>query len=264
MTIVFFGSFQQYSVQILEKLIENFSVTAVITTPPKPAGRHMELKPTEVALYARTHKLPLYELYELSTIPDIPRPDFIVVAGYGKLIPPHWLEFPKVMAVNVHPSLLPQYRGAFPAEWAILNMEKETGVTLVKMSAEFDKGDIIAQKKLAIDSNDTRETLYKKLYDEGAILLVETLPHKITLRPQPSGDFFYARRLTRDDGYVPWDEFTKDITKLERKLRAFTPWPGVWSKTPQGKRLKLLSLNPPTVQLEGKKPSPLTDLSHLS
>ncbi|EKD64679.1 MAG: Methionyl-tRNA formyltransferase, partial [uncultured bacterium] len=229
MTIIFFGSFQKYSVQVLEKLTNNFSVTAVITTPPKPAGRHMELKPTEVALYARSNKLPLYELYELSTIPDIPRPDFIVVAGYGRLIPPLWLEFPKIMAVNMHPSLLPQYRGAFPAEWAILNMEKETGVTLVKMSAEFDKGDIIAQKKFVIEPSDTRETLYKKLYDMGAKLLVDTLPAKITPRPQASGDFFYARRLTRDDGFVPWEEFTKDISKLERKLRALTPWPGVWT-----------------------------------
>lgn len=258
MKIVFFGSFQSYSVQVFEKLIKHFSVIAVITTPPKPAGRHMELSPTEVQRFAVAHTLPVYPLESLAIIPGkIDRPDFIVVAGYGKLIPSPWLDFPKVMAMNVHPSLLPQYRGAFPAEWAILKGEKETGVTLVKMSSEFDKGEIVAQQKIPIATDDTRETLYKKLYDLGGDLLVETLRHKITVRPQPTGDFFYARRLTREDGFVPWEEF-KNIDSLDRKWRALTPWPGVWTTTPQGKRLKLISINPTVVQLEGKKPTPLT------
>lgn len=258
MTIIFFGSFQNYSVQVLEKLRKIFSVTAVVTTPSKPAGRHMTLTPTPVAVYARKHNLALYELYELSTLPDIPRPDFLVVAGYGKLIPPTWLHFPKNMAINMHPSLLPEYRGAMPAEWALLRAEKETGATLVKMSPEFDKGGIIAQKSIPIEMTDTRETLYSKLYDLGGNLLVETLPEKITVRPQPTGNFFYARKLTREDGFVPWEEF-QHIQSLDRKFRALTPWPGVWTMTPEKKRLKLISITPPIVQLDGKKPTPLTD-----
>lgn len=256
MTIVFFGSFQSYSVQVLEKLVKQFSVIAVITTPPKPAGRHMRLTPTHVEEFAKTKNIPVFSPEKLG-VPPVEKTDFIVVAGYGKLIPTEWLDFPKIMAINMHASLLPQYRGAFPAEWAILRGEKETGVTLVKMTSEFDKGDIIAQRSIPIKPDDTRQTLYKKLYDVGGDLLVETLPKKITLQPQPTGDFFYSRKLTREDGFVPWEEFT-NIQSLDRKWRALTPWPGVWTTTPQGKRLKLISLHPPTVQLEGKKPTLLT------
>lgn len=251
MTIVFFGSFQSYSVQVLQKLQ---SVIAVVTTPAKPAGRHMVLKKTEVEQFANIKKIPVFTPNTLQDIPkDLKRPDFIVVAGYGKLIPNVWLDFSKIMAVNMHPSLLPAYRGAMPAEWAILRGEKETGVTLVKMSPQFDRGDIIAQQKIPIEPTDTRETLYKKLYDLGGDLLVQTLPGTIVSKPQPAGDFFYARRLTREDGFVPWEEF-KNIQSLDQKFRALYGWPGVWTTTPQGKRMKLISLVPPVVQLEGKKP----------
>lgn len=263
MNIVFFGSFQTYSVQVLEKLQKHFSVSAVVTTPPKPAGRHMELQKTAVALFAEKHTIPLFPLESLETIPNnLEQPDFLVVAGYGKLIPPIWLDFPKKMAINMHPSLLPAYRGAFPAEWALLHSEKETGATLVKMSSEFDKGGLIAQKSIPIASTDTRQTLYKKLYDIGSDLLVETLPKKITPRPQPVGDFFYARKLTRQDGFVPWKEF-KNIHSLDRKFRALTPWPGIWSSTPSGKRMKLISIHPPIVQLDGGKPTPLTSMAKI-
>ncbi len=267
MTIIFFGSFQHYSVQVLEKLVKQFSVTAVITTPPKPAGRHMKLAPTAVEQFARARHIPVLSPEKLDAIPNtLKKPDFIVVAGYGKLIPPTWLELPKIMAINMHPSLLPDYRGAFPAEWAILKGEKKTGVTLVKMSSEFDKGEIVAQQKIPIATDDTRETLYKKLYDLGADVLVEYLPKiksgSVKSTPQPAGNFFYARRITREDGFVSWEEFKESLSTnpsaLDTKFRALTPWPGVWTTTAQNKRLKLISIKPPVVQLEGKKPTPLT------
>jgi len=123
----------------------------------------MKLTPSEVAVYAHNEKLRLFELENLESIPkNIPRPDFIVVAGYGQKIPEAWLSFPTTAAINMHPSLLPEYRGAFPAEWAILRGEKTTGVTLLIMSSQFDKGDIVAQKKLPIEPTDTKITLYKK------------------------------------------------------------------------------------------------------
>jgi methionyl-tRNA formyltransferase len=262
--IVFFGSFQDYSVRILEALAKTFSVAAVVTTPPRPAGRHMQVTSTKVHQYAEKHGITVYPIEDLSSIPkDIQRPDFIVVAGYGKLIPDVWLTFPTVMPVNMHPSLLPEYRGAFPAEWAILRGEKETGVTLVSMTPEFDKGEILAQKRLPIDPTDTRETLYTKLYDEGAKLLIETLPHikggDVHPKPQPKGEYFYAKRLTREDGFVPWEEFRQKLEakseELDRKFRALSPWPGVWTTTPEGKRMKLVALSPNVlVQLEGGKP----------
>ena len=266
MKLVFFGSFQHHSVQVLEKLVKHFSVTAVITTPPKPKGRHMELAKTEVQIYSEIKKVPVFTLESLDEIPgDSDRPDFIIVAGYGKLIPNNWLAFPKLMAINMHASLLPHYRGAFPAEWAILRGEKETGITLVAMSPEFDKGEILIQESIPIETNDTHETLYTKLYDLGADLLVENLPKiaagKITPKQQPPGTFFYARKITRDDGFVPWQEFNKFSETVERKFRAFCGWPGVWTIY-KGKRLKLIVLTPKIiVQLEGKKPVPFKQLN---
>ncbi len=292
-TIVFFGSFQQYSVQVLDALIKHFSVTGVVTTPPKPAGRHLTLTPTEIQRFTEGKNIPVFPLDSLEKVPnELAKPDFIVVAGYGKLIPNDWLSFPKIMAINMHASLLPTYRGGFPAEWAILRGEAQTGTTLVKMSPEFDKGDILAQKYIPIEPSDTRETLYRKLYDLGTQLLVTYLPkiadRTIKPTPQPEGNFFYARRLTRDDGFVPWEFVTKaiegpsvpfstiqhytnvtilkaategqgggmiDVAKwIERALRALSGWPGVWTTVSikgEEKRLKILSchLSPVTASL---------------
>jgi methionyl-tRNA formyltransferase len=276
--IVFFGSFQTYSVQVLQQLTEHFRVVAVVTTPPKPQGRHLTLSPTPVDLFARRHDMAVFAPDTLAAVPRaMPEADFIVVAGYGKRIPASWLTFPNVMAINVHPSLLPRYRGVNPAEWAILRGEKKTGMTLLTISAEFDTGDILIQKSLPIHPGDTRLTLYKKLYDLGAKLLVDYLPKiakgDVTPTPQAAGTYFYARRLIRQDGFVDWKEFEEALrdnpNSLDRKFRALFGWPGVWTRlpapernnggqaTPQGKRLILVALKPtPTVQPEGKKPVP--------
>lgn len=211
---------------------------------------------TEVASFSKKEHIPVFELTDLSHIPDLPKPDFLVVAGYGQKIPAPWLSLPRVTAINMHASLLPYYRGAFPAEWAILRGEAKTGVTLLEMTEQFDQGGIIAQKEIAISPDDTRQTLYNKLYRLGADLLVETLSKKdLRTRPQPKGKYFYARRLTRQDGFIPWEQFDIHSQDVEIRWRALTPWPGVWTITPQGKRLKLIKLHPePIVQLEGKKP----------
>src|SRR3989344_6276177 len=182
MQIIFFGSFRHYSVIALKKLLatKTYNLVTIITTPPRPAGRHLKVKPTEVQQFAQKHGLPVSTPENLSTtspqslITNHSVPDFLVVAGYAQLLPPAWLNFPKIMAVNMHPSLLPAYRGPNPAEWAILNGETETGVTLIKMSAQFDTGEILTQKSLSIDPHDTRLSLYNKLYHIGAGLLVET------------------------------------------------------------------------------------------
>lgn len=283
MTIIFFGSFQSYSVQVLEKLVNNFDIKAVITTPPKPAGRHLEIKKTEVQEFAEKNNLKVYPLASLKEIPpELEQSDFIVTAGYGKLIPDIWLDFPKIMAVNIHFSLLPFYRGAFPAEWAILHGETETGVTLIKMSQDFDKGEILAQKKFPILESDNRETLYHKLYDLGGEMAVKYLPQIASgeIKPisQPAGNYFYAKKITRADGFEPWEEIKKalknnnEAIRIEHKFRALYPWPGLWTilninnKETRLKILKLsiiplenlrtnnYQLSIETVQLEGKKP----------
>lgn len=279
--ILFFGSFQDYSVSVLSALVRHFTVTSVVTTPPMPQGRHMTLTHTPVYDWALTHGLPVYPLDSLDIIPaSIQVPDFIVTAGYGKLIPPHWLSLPKIMAVNLHPSLLPNYRGRFPAEWAILRGETETGVTLVQMTQEFDKGKILVQTSYPLKPTDTKETVYAALFTLGTDLIVTHLPKifqgQIHPQVQPQGSFFYARNLTREDGYIPWDECKKMILEnsdeLDRKIRALSNWPGVWTMVPvlgnrkqeTGRkeiRLKILKRvkNPVgnfvyMVQPEGKKP----------
>ena len=264
MNVVFFGSFQTYSVQVLKVLAKHFRVTAVVTTPAKPQGRHLTISPTPVETFARSHHIATFALDKLAALPKtMAKPDFFVVAGYGKRIPPLWLTFPKVMAINAHQSLLPDYRGPFPAEWAMVRGEQKTGITLLRMSPEFDTGEILAQQSLPIAPDDTRLTLYQKLYDLGGKLLVEYLPKivkgLVTPMPQPPGTYFYARRLTRQDGFIAWKEIQEALSgnpdALDRKLRAFAGWPGVWTTTPQGKRLILAALKPaPVVQLEGKKP----------
>jgi methionyl-tRNA formyltransferase len=260
-SIIFFGSFQHYSVQVLDRLHQSprFKISAIITTPPRPGNRG-QITPTPVFSYAQTHRLPLFPLENLDQIPPVERPDFIIVAGFGRLLDKQWLNFPKTMALNLHPSLLPAYPGRFPAEWAILRDETQTGVTLIKMSAKFDAGDIVTQKSIPILPTDTRSTLYHQLYDLGAKLIIQTLSRPITSRPQPAGKFFYARQLSRDDGFLAWDKFIDPASRLllDKMIRALHPWPGVWTLTPKNKRLKIISLNPTTIQLEGKKPTLFT------
>ncbi|KKU63925.1 MAG: Methionyl-tRNA formyltransferase [Candidatus Amesbacteria bacterium GW2011_GWA1_47_16] len=269
--IVFFGSFRHYSVVVLERLLAvNKSIT-VVTTPPSPSGRGLELRPTEVQIFAEKHDLTVHTpadfdspafLLSFSKNP----PDFLIASGYGKLLPQAWLELPKIMAINMHASLLPRYPGRFPAEWAILWGEKETGVTLVKMTERFDAGPILAQIKTPISDADTRQTIYDRLYHLGADLLIDNLPkiaagaNKPVPQKIPSDGIFYARQLTRADGFIPWDAFNDQLTtnnkELSRKWCALHPWPGVWTENPEGKRIKLISLTPPTIQYEGKNPIP--------
>lgn len=325
--IVFFGSFQNYSVQVLEKLLgrkDLFEVVGVITTPPRPAGRNQRLKPTEVQVFAEKNRFPVFPLETFDKLPEElidpgnlgNEPDLLVVAGYGKLIPIKWLEFPKIAPINIHFSLLPDYPGRFPAEWTILTGEAKTGVTIIRMSDQFDKGEIYAQAEVPVLKLETRETLYKKLYSRGGDLAVETLP-KIgsgVIRPTNqdlSRPHKYARQISREDGFIPWDVLTaamrgensgrekvplfremeqvKDISDvslaelIERTLRAFKGWPGVWTllrpvnnrasggqATEEGKRIKILEghlegnrLEVGSLQIEGRSPQKGKDAARL-
>lgn len=264
-SVVFFGSFQNFSTLTLQKLINSklFTINAVITTPPKPAN-HGVITKTHTHLFCEANNIPVYPLNNLDNIPEsIEKPDFILVSGYGKIIPDNWLNFPRIMAINAHQSLLPNYAGRFPVQWAILNGEIETGVTLIKMSAKFDKGDILAQSKINILPTDTSESLYTKLYDLSASLFIDIAPKISKIIPIPqTGTGFYARQLTKDDGYVT------NFDNLDRKIRALNPWPGVWTYvTDKNNRkliLKIISIKnniPDIVLIEGKKPTQWQEIS---
>ena len=184
--------------------------------------------------------------YIIANQPD--KADLVISADYGQKLPSGGL--------NLHPSLLPQYRGPTPVPYQILNREKESGISIIKMTGEFDAGPIIAQEKVPVLPDDTTPVLLKRCFTSGAKLLVKILPaylnNKITLFSQDESQATYTHKFTKQDGFISWKEFTAGAP--EHKIRALFPWPGVWTTMPNGKVLKLLPKN--LVQLEGKNPIP--------
>lgn len=269
MTKVFFFGSSIHSLKIINAL-KKYNLVGLVSQPDRPVGRDQEIIPTPVSDYAKSHNLPLY-LWEdkspqnlLNFVKKL-NPDIIIVAYFGQKIPQEIINFPKYGSLNIHPSLLPNYPGSSPAVWQILEGEKQTGVTILKMNENFDAGEIIAQETEEIKDTDTPEDLYERLFQKSAKLLIKILPDylsgKIIPRPQSPRSSLYARRLTRQDGKIDW---SKPPVYLERFIRAMTPWPGTWTEIKingQAKKLKILKshleknkLVIDDVQLEGKNP----------
>jgi len=203
--------------------------------------------------------------YHLKDIKKI-KPDLVVVSNFGGIIPRELLDIPRFGCINLHPSLLPKYRGSSPIQTVVLNGDKETGVTIFLMDAEVDHGPILAQRKTVIGKNETAAELSERLAVMGADLLIDTIPDwvkgRIKLRRQDEKRAIYTRKLVRQDGEIDWK---KSARKIERQIRAFHPWPGSYTFY-KGKRLKILKarleknkLIIEEVQLEGKKPMPFED-----
>lgn len=187
--------------------------------------------------------------------------DLIITASFGKKLDQQTLNSPKYGTLNIHPSLLPKYRGAAPVPWTLLNQETETGVTIFKMNSGIDTGPIIAQEKTPILLHETSEDLLNRLFSLGTKLLISILPDyiegKITPIYQPlSSPTPYARKLTKKDGFLKWSEFIKalktNLIFIDPQIRAFYPWPGTWTKLPNNKILKILPNQ--KIQLAGKQP----------
>ncbi|MGA9450235.1 MAG: methionyl-tRNA formyltransferase [Verrucomicrobiia bacterium] len=236
MRIVFMGT-AELSCASLEKLArsQGFQITAVVTQPDRPKGR--ELKPQSSPVKTLAQRLGLLVLQplrardekfiaELRTLQS----DFIVVAAYGQILPQSILDLPRHGCLNVHTSLLPKYRGAAPIQWAIANGDTETGVTIMKMDAGLDTGEIVAQRRTPIQPADDSTTLHDRLARLSAELLVETIPEyvtgKIQLRPQPVEGVSHAPKIKKEDGRIDWNRPAKTIWN---RLRAFTPWPGAFT-----------------------------------
>ena len=230
--IVFFGT-AELACASLEALAAapEFQVVAVVTQPDKPRGRDLRLQPSAVkatALRMGLRVLQPKRAREESFIAEVRElaPDLSVVVAYGQILPQSLLDVPKHGSLNVHTSLLPKHRGAAPIQWAILEGDSETGVTIMKMDAGLDTGPILAERRTPISQEDTSQTLHDRLARIGAQLLVDTIPRwvrgEITPRAQPEGAT-YARKIEKADGLINWEEPAELIA---RKLRAFTPWPG--------------------------------------
>jgi methionyl-tRNA formyltransferase len=242
--IVFMGT-PEFAVPTLRALLAGEDqVVGVVTRPDHPAGRGLALHPPPVKELALTYGLPVLQpqsLKDSETLEQLRgwQADLIVVAAYGKILPKTILSLPLYGCINVHASLLPQYRGAAPIQWAILRGEKVTGITIMQMNERMDAGEILLQKTIPIAWDDTGKTLHDKLAPLGAQMLVEaiTLLKKGDLYPIPQKEeeATLAPMIKKEDGRIDW---TKGAEELERVVRAFNPWPSAYTSL-AGKLLKV-------------------------
>ncbi len=230
MRIIFMGS-PEFATPSLDALRRQYEICAVVTQPDRPAGRGQSMRESAVKELALAHYLPIIQPHSLrdeAAFEELVRLNagLIVVAAYGKILPPNILELPEHGSVNVHASLLPRWRGAAPIQAAILEGDKQTGVTIMKMDAGLDTGPIISQKSIPIHKSDTGGNLEHKLSQLGAELLIETLPGylsgEITPAPQDDSSATYAPMLRKKDGQL---DPAQDADRLARQVSAFEPWP---------------------------------------
>ena len=215
MTILFMGT-PDFAVPSLEALIAaGHTICGVFTQPDRPKNRGMKLQAPPVKRIALAHDIPVFQPVTLK--------ELIVVAAYGRLLPREILELPAKGCINVHSSLLPKYRGAAPINWAVLNGEEETGVTIMYMAQELDAGDIIAQASTPIDPEETVESVHDRL---GARLLVQTVSRleagTAERTPQDGERATYAPMLSRELSPIDW---TRPAREIHDQIRGLIPWP---------------------------------------
>lgn len=244
MKVIFMGT-PDFAVGTLEALIEaGHEITLVVSQPDKPKGRGHELIPTPVKAVALAHGLPVYQPAKLrgeqaeeklrSTEADV-----IVVAAFGQLIPKSILEMKQYGCVNVHGSLLPKYRGAAPIQWAVIDGEAESGITIMQMDEGLDTGDMLLKAAVPLEPKETGGSLFEKLSALGASLCVEALAKleegSLTSQKQGDSPTAYAKQLTKDMGELDW---TRPAAELERLIRGLNPWPSAYTRL-TGKLLKI-------------------------
>jgi len=231
--IVFMGS-PDFAVPALKALGSAYPIVGVVTQPDRPAGRGGTLKPPAVKQAALQLGLPILQPEKLRQPEAMQQlrdwaPDLIVVAAFGQILRPEVLDLPKYGCINIHGSLLPRWRGAAPIQAAILAGDVETGVTIMKMDPGVDTGAILSRRHIPIAPEDTAGTLFTKLAPLGSDLLLETLPRylsgELQPQPQPAEGITYAPMLKKEAGSL---DFSQPAVALERRVRAFTPWPGTW------------------------------------
>lgn len=245
MKIVFMGT-PEFAAPILEGLIDGgFTIAAVYTKPDKAKGRGQELSISVIKKLALAHNLPIHQPATLRSPEEARKlaelgPDMAVVAAYGLILPPEVLAVPVHGCLNVHPSLLPKYRGPSPVSTAIMNGDDRTGVTIMLLDEGTDTGPVLAQNEEPILPEDTTGSLTEKLALAGAHLLLETMPKwvcgEIRPVPQDPSQATYSKTLCKEDGEIDW---RRDAESIVRQVRALLPWPGAFTYW-KGRRLKIL------------------------
>lgn len=243
--VVFMGT-PEFSVPILQALIQHYDVVGVVTQPDRPAGRGGKIRISPVKQVALDHHIPVFQ-------PEVIRKkdaietlrawdaDVYVVAAFGQILPQALLDIPHYGSINVHASILPRWRGASPINAAILAGDHETGVTIMKMDAGLDTGDMLSIKTTPITPDETAQTLHDKLSQIGAEILLETLPRyfsgELQPQPQPEAGVTYAPQIEKEQGVIDWSH---PAIYIDRLVRGFTPWPGTFTFW-DGKQLKIHS-----------------------
>lgn len=244
MKIIFMGT-PDFAAASLEALIASrHEIQAVVTQPDKPKGRKGELTPSPVKVIAKREGIKVYQPLKVRDEEFVKtlrayNPDVMVVVAFGQIIPLSILKMPKFGCVNIHGSLLPKYRGAAPIQWAVLDGEKETGITTILMDEGIDTGDILLKKTIKIDMDETSGSLFDKLMALGAETILETLDEleKGSLTPIKQGESptAYAKMLTKAMGLI---DFTRPAKELDCFVRGMDPWPSAYTRL-SGKTLKL-------------------------
>jgi methionyl-tRNA formyltransferase len=266
--VLFLGT-PEFACPTLDALLANsdaFEVVGVVTQPDRPAGRNLELTPSRVKQLAEAHLGKLGKgkpKFPVIGTEDVNQPDVLqqisklgaeiaVVVAFGQILKAPFLKMFPLGAVNVHASLLPQYRGAAPIAWALLNREPITGVTLQKIALKLDSGDILAQTQSVLDDETDAPVLYNELSKRGADLvrknLAEFVAGKLVGKPQNAAQVSIAPKIKKEQGLIDWAKTASDICA---QIRALTPWPGTWS-TRKGKSLKILRAK--AIEYKGGEP----------
>lgn len=235
----------EFAVSALEGLIEGgYPVVGVYTNPDSASGRGQKLSVSPIKKVALARNLLLYQPAGLKSADEIERlaklaPDLVVVAAYGQLLPPQILKIPKHGSLNVHPSLVPRHRGPSPVSASILMGDEMTGVTIMLLDEGMDTGPVLVQEQEPVLPDDTTGSLSQRLAAKGARLLLRTIPRwvngEIRPLPQDGSRASYSRVMNKEDGEIEWKA---DAVEIERRIRAFQPWPGCYTRW-KGKILKV-------------------------
>lgn len=231
---------------------ERFHISAVITQPDKKVGRKRLLTPSPIKKEALERNIKVWQPQDISEIEKQIKEegvDLMVVISYGQIIPKKILDLPKHGCFNVHGSLLPKYRGSAVISAPILNGDKKSGVSIIKMDTGLDTGDILKQKEIILDTQETASSLHKKLAKLGGEIvescLIDYLKGRIEPKKQDDSRASYVKMLKKQDGHLNWSE---EAQKIERRVRALNPWPGTFSrikdKNSSPRMLKILELDP--------------------
>ncbi len=257
LSVVFFGT-PEFAVPTLRALLASaHDVVGVVSQPDRPRGRGQKLEPTPVKAAASDAGVPVLQPERLKTPEFLAafaelRPDLGVVAAYGKILPESVIQVPRLGLINVHASLLPKYRGAAPIQRAVMNGDRETGVTIMRIVRELDAGAMFARIAVAIGPDDTAGEVEHALAAEGGRLLVDVVDRIAdgTAREEPQDDRHatYAPKIVREEGVIDW---SRPATALHDQVRGLTPWPRAWTHH-EGARLILVRthVDDPTVRAE--------------